>query len=259
MNIPPFTFENSPIYTGALLALLILFAIIRKPTINFFKFLKKSIKSYNKKRKAKRKAKKLRKQKLKDKKEKAKLKRLEQEPIVKTIIKKEKIIKKLFKQDWTTALFTIIGSGIIINALVKNWTFLTSKYAILEDLVMGAVNHKNLATIIITIVLSGILIIIADIFEIFQKNKSKIGKIFTILLFSGLTAGALLLLLQTIVIAKLSLINTIIMGAVFILSGFLFNYRRIFKKRKEDKSPKEKQEILIKENSLNKIKEALDN
>jgi Flp pilus assembly protein TadB len=228
--IPTFTLKTSPLYLAAVLILLVLFLILRNPVKKLIKSIKDSLK--------KKKANKI---KLQNK----KLKQHQNIKFIETIIH-----KKTYIQDWMTSILTIIGAAILLQTLVKNWVWATTKYQFLYDSLYDIFRHNNLTTILITVVLTIAILIIADVLSFLKNKKNPVLKTLHILIFSFLTAGLLIIMIQSIAYTNLSYINSIIMGALFIILSFALHHKKILKKEDEEIIEPNKEE------AIKKIKEA---
>jgi len=118
---------------------------------------------------------------------------------------------------YSKVLFLILGIGVILKAYVKNWAFLTSKYEIFYDFIFSAVNHNNLTTIIVTLIIGVVLLWLLMLIDLFQGKKKTIYRIIYYVLFSFVIAASLGVIINSV--NNLSLINSIIMGIIFVLFG----------------------------------------
>lgn len=213
-----FNFQNSPYFLGALLVLLLLILVLKNPTKLFLKFLAKKIRACKLRRKKKNE---------KKAKEKAKAVKMKSEFIPKEIVKVIKVEsnkEKFVYVFWQRVLFLILGIGVILGAYFKNLDFFESKFAALYDFVFSGTGHNNLTTIIVTLLISIALLVIIRLITLVEKRKSIIYKIVHYVLFSFVAAFGLIVLLESV--KFLSLINSMIMGVVFVAFGLLIKRKK---------------------------------
>lgn len=212
MNIPAFTLNNSPIYLTIVLVLLLVALIL----INPIKKLIKEIKRKNKKKQAK------------------KAKTLAKAP--KEKVKTKTIKKKVFVQDWRTALFSILGIGLIISAILKSPNIFTNEFTGLYEFIFSYINHNNATTILVTIIFSSLLILVSSIIgELADKKNSALRTLYVILA-STLIGGSLFIALKAAAQIGMSQINIILMGALFLIIGLVSNRKRIYTKIKVEEN-----------------------
>lgn len=217
-----FTLANSPYFLGALLVLLLLVLILRNPTKSFFKFLAKKIKAFKLKRKKKKEKKAKDESKIESRDSKSESDFISKEVV--KVVKIEPASKKLVYVYWQRVLFLILGIGVIMSAYFKNLEYFTSKFIAFYDFVFSGTGHNNLTTIIVTLLISVALLVIIRLITLVEKRKSTVYKIIHYVLFSVVVVVSLAVLLESVKI--LSLINSVIMGIVFVLFGLLIKRKR---------------------------------
>ena len=193
--------------------------------------LRKPIKKLIKKCKAKREEKKKRKESKKAVTEEIKKVETKKElPLKEKVKVKKKIIKKkFFHMDLKTPLFTIIGVGILLSAILTKTSFFTLNYTNMQNFFYKYLHYHIATTILITLILSALLWMVSTILEDAIDKKHPALKSLYILVMSVLTAGVFFTLTQSLASTNTSTINVIIMGALFLLIGFGANFKRLFK------------------------------
>jgi len=199
-----FNLQNSPYFLGSLFILLLLILLLRSPSKKILKYLIKKIKNFKIKKKNK----------------------VKKEVVKVVKIVKVESVKKEVRGYWEKTLFLIIGIGVIIISYFKNWDILISKYELFYNFVLSGTNHRNLTTIIVTVIISIVLLWIIKLMAILRKKRTTVMKGIHYVIFSVITVVSFLIITKSVMASNLSLINSIIMGIVFIAFG-------IFIKRKK--------------------------
>lgn len=215
-----FTLGNSPYFLGGLLVLLILVLVLRGPVVRFVQNMRKHMHKRAKHREEKRMH------------SKSLAKHKEHDPRVKQeVVRVVKVTSNGAKtmQHMRRMIFLVLGLGVIVSAVMPylhNWSFFSKYYSMFYDFIFRGANHNNLTSIIVAVLISLVLYLLIMAIEELYKSKKKAWQIMSYVLFFALLAFFLSVMINALSFTGTSVINAILIGIVFIVSGIFVSRKR---------------------------------